>query len=203
MTLNVKKKAVPIDKRLDHLVTGDTENLPKSSKLKVIKEEYHIAKATKPTYEKLQEELRGYKVNLPAKPDIGDLAQINELYAIAQSFFSRVSAISMTALDNFFRWKRLELLMREYIADLESEALFQDDIRELRNKMQEAALRNKFKVQYNQLNIIEFKLSEADSFRREVETKKEDLHSVLTTLAKQVKTLSVEKSMTLFTQQRS
>jgi hypothetical protein len=51
------------------------------------------------------------------------------------------------------------------------------------------------KKEYATFATLQTKLSEAESFKRMVETRKKDLASVLTTLGKQVKALSVEQNL--------
>jgi hypothetical protein len=194
--IKVTKTELPIDQRLDAKVTGEPENLNEKDKLSVLQAEYTIAKSAVPNYETLKKELSTYSVELPTNPDIGELSKINKLYAIAQSFASRVTAIEMVAIDNHARWGRLHNFMEGYIEDRESALLITEDVMSYGNaKLQQAKVRTMLKKEYATFATLQTKLSEAESFKRMVETRKKDLASVLTTLGKQVKALSVEQNL--------
>jgi len=194
--MKVKKVTLPAYNRLDHRLTGTLDELTTKGKKNVLSEEYNMAMNIVPDYDRLKKEIEGYLVALPESIDIQDLSKINELYAHAQSYFSRVTAIEIIALDNLARWQRLYNLMESIIEDKESELLISEEVRELSNQKQQAAMvRTKLKKEYKALRQIEAQKGDADSFRRITDVKKKDLNLVLTTLGKQVKALSVEQHL--------
>lgn len=174
--------------------TGDAEELAVDDKLAVLQANYTHAKKVLPDYKALNKELGSYDVGLPEEVDIPDISKINKLYAIAQSYISRVTVLEMTAIGNHTLWIRLCNLMRGYIEDRESDLLDLETIKELRNaRTQQAALRRKLKKEYNRLEMLQDCLTEAESFKRIVEAKKKDLTLVLTNLNRQVKALGLER----------
>jgi len=194
--MKVKKQKLPADQALDHRLTGTLEELDKRSKVKVLKKEFELAMSTLPNYGPLLKELEGYSVELIKGPEISDLSEVNALYAEAMSYFSRVTAIELSAIDNLSRWQRVHNLLLDHIDEKESEHLVSDKVRELSNqKQQQAMVRTLLKKDYKRLRKVKAYLSEADAFKKSVDAKKKDLNLVLTTLGKQVKALSVEQSL--------
>jgi hypothetical protein len=175
-------------------VTGDIDDLSTADKLSFLKKEYDTAIKVKPKYKKLKKEIATYKVELPTNPDIADLSKINKLYAITQSFSSRITAIEVLAIDNQGRWKRLVNTLEGYIESRHDELLLSKELEDLTIPRAEAAVRIKMKNEFKTLRHLKSKLAEAESFCKMIETKKKDLNSVLTTLGKQVKALSLEHS---------
>jgi hypothetical protein len=180
---------------LDHKVTGDSEMLSKGSRLSLLEKLHQMAMTSLPDYERLKKELLGFHVELPRKPDASDLSEINEKYALAQSYFSRSTEISMVAEGSFTLWKRVKLLLDDHIAERAAEIYLEDDTRELKNALQDATVRKELKKEYRAKRTIESYLTEADSFRKTVQSRKDDIEAVLTTLAKQVKALALEQSL--------
>jgi hypothetical protein len=189
MTKKIKKN------HMAATVTGDIDDLNEKDKLSFLKKEYKTAQDTVIDYDKAKEEIRKYIVDLPKNPDYQDLSEINKLYALAQSYSSRVTAIEVIAIDNHSRWKRLVKLLEAYIEDRRSELLVSEKFEEYTVQKAEAKARTLMKREFKTLRRLKDKAEEAESFYRMIETKKKDLTSVLTTLGKQVKALSLEKSI--------
>jgi hypothetical protein len=182
----------------DHMaatVSGDIDELNEKDKLAFLKKEYKVARDTAIDYNKAKKEIQRYLVDLPKNPDYADLSEINKLYAETQSYSSRVTAIEVLAIDNHARWKRLVDLLEAYIEDRRSEFLVSDEFEEYTVQKADAKARTLLKKEYKTLRRLKDKMAEAESFYRMVATKKKDLTSVLTTLGKQVKALSLEKSI--------
>jgi hypothetical protein len=140
--------------------------------------------------------MQGYEVLLPETIKLGDLSKVNKLYAMAQSFMSRVTAIEMDALDNQSRWAKLVDLLEAFIEDQRSELLVTDEFSELTNMKADALVRTKLRKKYELLRTLKVRRAEADGFVKMITAKKKDLLSVLTTLGKQVRALSVEHGTT-------
>jgi hypothetical protein len=117
---------------------------------------------------------------------------MNALYAETQSYSSRVTAIEVLAIDNAGRWKRMVQAMEGYIDDLQSDLFVSDAYEELTIPKAQARAKVALKKEHNTLRKLKRKHAEAESFCKMVEIKKKDLASVLTTLGKQVKALSLE-----------
>ena len=195
MALKIRKKNVTAVDSLDHKVTGDSEMLSKGSRLSLLEKLHQMAMTSLPDYERLKKELLGFHVELPRKPDASDLSEINEKYALAQSYFSRSTEISMVAEGSFTLWKRVKLLLDDHIAERAAEIYLEEGTRELKNALQDATVRKELKKEYRAKRTIESYLTEADSFRKTVQSRKDDIEAVLTTLAKQVKALALEQSL--------
>jgi hypothetical protein len=189
MSKKVKKKPMAAT------VSGDIDDLNEKDKLAFLRKEHELAKATTPKYEVAKDEINKYIVDLPKNPDYADLSEINKLYAIAQSYSSRVTALEVIAIDNHSRWKRLVELLEAYIEDRRSELLVSEEFEEYTVTKADAKARTMLKKEFKTLRRLKSKMSEAESFYRIIATKKKDLTSVLTTLGKQVKALSLEKSI--------
>jgi len=168
--------------------------LDEEDKLDVIKQEYQLAQDSLVDYAYYKTEMEKYRVELPVKPDFKDLSKINKLYAIAQSYSSRVTAIEVEAIDNHSRWERLVNYMAGYIDDKHFKLLTRPDIAEMTNMKAEAAVKVALAKEQQTLRKFKDKENEAASFMRMVITKKKDLTSVLQTLGKQVSALSLEHS---------
>lgn len=186
MSKIVKKK--PMEARL----STEPEDLDEKDKLALLKEEYKVAVQTTPDYEKAKSEIRQYLVELPTDPDLKDLSKINKLYAMTQSFSSRVTSIEVSAIDNHSRWERLVNLLEGYIEDKQYELLNKEEFSEMTNMKADAAVKNALYKERKTLRKFKDKENEAASFVRMIVTKKKDLASVLITLSKQVKALSLE-----------
>ena len=176
-------------------VSGDVDDLNEKDKISFLKKEYKLAQDTLPNYAVAKEEMRKYIVDLPQNPDYADLSEINKLYALAQSYSSRVTAIEMIAIDNHARWKRLVKLLEARIEDKRSEMLVSAEFEEYTVQKSEAKAHTLLKKEFKTLRRLTDKAEEAESFYRMIATKKKDLTSILTTLGKQVKALSLEKSI--------
>jgi len=177
------------------VVTGDLDELNEKDKLSFLKQEYKVAKDTVIDYARAKAEIQKYIVQLPTHPDYVDLSEINTLYALAQSYSSRVTAIEVLAIDNHARWKRLVDLLEAYIEDKRSELLVSEEFEDYTVQKAEAKAHTLLKKEHKTLHGLKNKMTEAESFYRMITTKKKDLTSVLTTLGKQVKALSLEKSI--------
>jgi len=188
----IKKTAM----RAADMLSDDIDELVEEDKLDLIKHEFSLAKKSKPNYVHEIKELKTYMVFLPENPDIVDLSKINKLYAIAQSFSSRVTTMEVVAIENESRWKRLVELMKGYIEDRHDTLLTSDEMMELSIPKATAKVRVKLQKKQSSLRKMQDKLAEAASFAKAIEAKKKDLTSVLTTLGKQVKALSLEHSHT-------
>lgn len=191
--LKVKKKKQRPENSLDHLLSGAVSDMCKADKKDFLKTEYETARSTTPDYNKLIEELHKYFVEIPCNIETKNMSQVNEIYARAQSFHSRATAIGMLATDNASRWKRIQTAMEEYIQDKEAALLTQGEISDLRNaKLQQAEVRKRLHKSYKKFSKIRMAAEEAATFAKMVESKKKDLQLVMTTLGKQVKALAVE-----------
>lgn len=194
--LRVRKGRIKLLDSLDHKITGDSDQLNRKSRLSLLTKLYDLALSSRPDYEKLKAELMKFHVELPRKPDATDLSEVNGKYALAQSYFSRSTEIYMIAEGNFTLWKRVKLLLKDHIDERSAEIHLDDDVRELKNALQEASIRKALKKEFRMLRTVDSYLTEADSFRKTVESRKDDIEAVLTTLAKQVKALALEQSLT-------
>jgi hypothetical protein len=174
------------------MLSADPEDLSEKDKLALLKEEYKVAVQTTPDYLKAKTEIGQYFVELPTNPDLKDLSEINKLYAMTQSFSSRVTSIEVSAIDNQSRWERLVNLLEGYLEDKQYELLNKDEYSDMTNMKAEAAVKNALYKERRTLRKFKDKENEAASFVRMITTKKKDLASVLVTLSKQVKALSLE-----------
>jgi len=194
--MKVRKQTIAVDQRLDHRLTGTLDELDSRGKVKLLKKEYALAKSTIPDYRTLFAELESYSVDLLQSPQISDLSEVNGLYAQAMSYFSRVTAIELSAIDNLSRWQRVNNLIVDRIDEKESDFLVSDQVMELSNQKQQAAMvRTLLKKEYKLLKRVRTYLNEADAFKKAVDARKKDLNLALTTIGKQVKALSVEQSL--------
>lgn len=173
----------------------DVDDLSKEDKMDLLKHEYNLAVTNAVDYEARKKEMREYLVFLPEGVKHGDLSKVNKLYAIAQSFMSRTTAIEMDALDNQARWAKLVDLLEGYIEDRRSELLMGTDMEDLTNMKADAKVKNIMAKKYKLLRKIKLRRAEADGFVKMVQAKKKDLLSVLTTIGKQVKALSLESAL--------
>lgn len=176
--------------------SNNPDHMEEKDKLDLVRNEYRVARQAAPDYEKHKAEMGTYRVELPTNVDYKDLSEINKLYAITQSFSSRLTAIEVEALDNHSRWKRLVNTMEGYIEDKHYRLLTQDAFSELTNMKAEAAVKTAMAREYNTLRTFKDKEAEAHSFVLMITTKKKDLTSILTTLGKQVRALALEQSTT-------
>lgn len=186
MTLTLKK-TVP-----GTLISENVTDLNKNDKKDLLKHELSLAQKNSINYDIKKQEMQGYEVLLPETIKLGDLSKVNKLYAMAQSFMSRVTAIEMDALDNQSRWAKLVDLLEAFIEDQRSELLVTDEFSELTNMKADALVRTKLRKKYELLRTLKVRRAEADGFVKMITAKKKDLLSVLTTLGKQVRALSVE-----------
>jgi len=196
MVVISKEKPMP-GHSLDGKLTGEIEDMADKDKIEVIRCLYRMAVRQTPNYKDLSEELKDYNVVLSSKPDMVNLSEINEKYAMAQAYHSRVSTIEMQAIGNFDAWSNLRKTMDAYIEEKSSEYLVQKDILELPNTViQQASVRNKLKRAYRLLSESSSKENEAKSFMKIIESKKGDLNSVIMNLTRQVKVIALEKENT-------
>lgn len=186
MALKVKK-TIP-----GSIISESVSELSKEDKRDLLKREYALAKQHSIDYDMKKQEMKDYEVLLPETIKLGDLSKVNKLYAMAQSFMSRVTAIEMDALDNQSRWAKLVDLLEALIEDKRSELLVTDEFSELTNMKADALVRTKLQKKYELLRTLKVRRAEADGFVRMITAKKKDLLSILTTLGKQVRALSVE-----------
>jgi len=192
----IPKNRTNLEDRLDSAVQGELEKMSDEGMMEVLREEFRILRASKLDYTVLMDEIESYDVALPVSPDIVDLADINKRYALAQAGLTRVSNIERQSIMNYSLWERYSGRLEEYINCQKCKLLVEEDIMKLSNAaMQQAEVRNRLSKIYNLLSKIEQGLSEADAFRKVVESKKKDLASIITNLSRQVKVLSLESSM--------
>ena len=187
MSLKVKR-TIP-----GSIISESVSDLSKKDKHDLLKHEYALAKQHAIDYETKKQEMKEYEVLLPETIKLGDLSKINKLYAMAQSFMSRVTAIEMDALDSQARWSKLVDLLDAFIEDKRSEFLVTEEFSELTNMKADALVRTKLQKMYELLRTLKVRRAEADGFVKMITAKKKDLLSVLTTLGKQVRALSIEQ----------
>lgn len=187
MKLKVKKDTSLINADVDAMNTDD--------KYDFLKAEYKVASTNSPNYDKLKDEMKEYIVSPPINPDYSNLSEINKLYAMAQSYASRVTTIEMLAIDNESRWKRIVNAIDEYIEDKKSELMVQDDISDLSIPKANAKIRVLLKKDYARMQKLKKKYIEAESFTKMVGAKKKDLAQIMMTLGRQVKALSLEQQL--------
>ncbi len=192
--LKIKKK-VKIENALDHKLTGESSSLSKKSRLSLMEKLYEMAMTSMPDHDKLKEELLSFHVELPKNPSVTDLSDVNEKYALAQSYLSRCTEIGMIAEGSYTLWRRVKLLLDDHIAEKSAEIYLSEDVRGLKVALQSATVRSTLKKEYRTKRTIENYLTAADSFRRTVESRKEDIAAVLMTLARQVKALALEQNL--------
>lgn len=192
----VKKKKVSALDKLNHLLTGESDQLGQVARASLMLKEFHLAKQAMPEYDKLKREMLDFYVQPPRRLDMVNLSEINAAYAMAQSYYSRCVTIGMIAEDNYTRWKRIKLLIADYIEEKRAEILVDESISKVKNSVQEAMIRNKLRKSFRFKTKVENNMNEADGFRKIVESRKKDLEEVLTTLAKQVKALALERDLT-------
>jgi len=194
-TVLKKKKVSTLDK-LNHLLTGESDQLGQVARASLMLKEFQLAKHSMPEYDKLKKEMIEYYVNPPRRVDMVNLSEINAAYAMAQSYYSRCVTIGILAEDNYTRWRRIKLLIADYIEEKKAEILCDENISKVKNSVQEAMIRNKLRKSFRFKTKVESNMNEADSFRKIVDSRKKDLEEVLTTLAKQVKALALERDLT-------
>lgn len=195
--MKIKKEAAPLGEGLSHLVTGEPTELSTTDKLAVMRDLYAQAIKTRPNYDSLKDEMVTYNVSLPEVVTVPDISAINKLYAITQSYLSRVTAVELLAIDNMGRWDRLYNIMEGYIEDREAVLILDESVQKLPNvRSQQAAVRTKLAKEYATFRSINLELKTSESFRKQIEAKKKDLASVLMNISRQVKALSIEHSLT-------
>jgi len=177
------------------LINPDADGLNTSDKLGLLKEEYRLASSRSPAYDDLKEEMKEYIVKPPFDPDFANLSEINKLYALAQSYASRVTSIEMLAIDNESRWERIVNTMDEYIEDKRSALLISDELEELTIPKANAKIRVKLRKQYKQLQKLKKHFTEAKSFTKMVVSRKKDLAQIMMTLNRQVKAMALEQQL--------
>lgn len=194
----VKKKKVSALDKLNHLLTGESDQLSQVARASLMLKEFQLAKQAMPMYDKLKKEMLEFYVQPPRRLDMANLSEINAAYALAQSYYSRCVTIGMIGEDNYTRWRRIKLLIADYIEEKKAEILCDENVRKVKNSVQEAMIRNKLRKSFRFKTKVESNMNEADSFRKIVDSRKKDLEEVLTTLAKQVKTLALERELTRY-----
>jgi hypothetical protein len=193
--LKIKKKRLGVLNKLDHRLTGESIELTEKTRMSLMQKLYKMAFITRPDHKKLNDELLHFHVELPKRPDASDLSNVNERYALAQSYFSRCTEIAMLAEGNFILWKRIKLLLDDHIAEKSADIRLSEQVKSLKVALQEATVRQTLKKEFRTRRVIESYLTEADSFRRTVEARKDDIAAVLTTISRQVKALSLEQNL--------
>ncbi len=174
-------------------VDSSVDSLFVDDKLDLLKDLYKLAIDLIPDYREAREELNQYVVDLPENPDIADLSKINKLYALAQAYSSRVTTIEINAIDNETRWKRLVNILESYISDKSDHLMSSSAFTKLSIPKAQALIKTKLKQEYRGLYKLQNKLEIAISYRKMAELRKRDLTSILTTLGKQVKAMSLEQ----------
>lgn len=177
------------------LINTDVDALTTEDKFDFLKEEYKVASNSAPAYVELKDEIQKYVVKPPFDPDFTNLSEINKLYALAQSYASRVTTIEMLAIDNESRWKRIVNAMDEYIEDKKSFLLVSPELSELTIPKANAHIRVKLRKQHKRLQKLKKKFIEAESFTKIAVARKKDLAQVMTTLGRQVKALALEQQL--------
>ena len=192
MGITVKKTDDKPENKLNHLLDGTPENMKEKTKVSTVQVMFKQAKNIMPHYDVLVDEMNGYDVRLPENPDMVDISELNEKYALAQNALSRVSALEMIALDNSSRWERITNLMEGYMADKQSRLLLSEEVSGMKVRQQDAYVRQKMLKDHARVSKVQNYASEAGSFLNIVKVKKKDLASIMVTLARQVKVLSLD-----------
>lgn len=187
----VKVETSP-ENRLGFL-TGEPDKLSQNDKLDTLKSLFVQAKKVSPNYSLLKTELGEYNIELPGTLSVSELSSANKLYAICQAYISRVTAIEISAIDNHNRWERLVNTLESYIEEAECNILLQEEVQNLPNaKSQQAFVRRALSKEYAALEKLRGCMSEAGSFKKQVELKKKDLVGILMNMSRQIKALSLE-----------
>ncbi|MFA5132735.1 MAG: hypothetical protein WC444_05440 [Candidatus Paceibacterota bacterium] len=193
----VKKIPVPPEEKLSHLLTGTDEALSDEDRVELIKKKFNLAKNATPDHEDLQREMNSYDIKLSETPDVTDFSDINKKYALAQAWISRVNTIEMACIYSESAWKDVFSSIKSFIDKRTSEILMESEVGELKNaRMQEASVRNRLGGVYDALLKIESEYNKSKSFTQIVQAKSKELTSVITNLTRQVKTLSLEYTVT-------
>lgn len=195
MAIKIKKSpptAKEKEEEIKHSMSGGTESIDPDNQLAIISKLFKHAAKVEVNYESLKKEMEDYNVDLPENPDIINVSEMNEKYALAQSGFSRVSAIEMLAIDNYSRWSSILNRMEGYIDARRSEILLQDSVAEMKVRQQDAMVKREMKKDYKRLYAIKEKVNVAESFLNMVKVKKKDLNSIITNISRQVKVLSLD-----------
>jgi len=180
--------------KVSHAGLGNTAMIKPDDKLDLIKSQYRTLKKINVPYDQRKLEMQEYHIDLPNDFDMPQVSNINKLYAETQAYLTRMSAIESEAISNSTNWRRLLLLMKEYLADKESEIYVTQEIVELPNaKIRESAVRNKLRRIYETMNHFQDKYLEAEAFYKVVEIKKKDLQSIITNLNRQIRALETER----------
>ena len=175
---------------------GQPENLDPDDKLEVIKTYLAQARDSVPDYVGLEKELESYVIELPQEVSMLDLSKMNKLYAIAQSFYTRVSTISNMALGNHSLWQMVYDYMTDYLKDKESQLMITEEISQLKSKeLREATIRNNLQELYNKVRKIKIVLTKSETFLKRVENKKKELITGIGNLTKQINTLKIERGI--------
>lgn len=175
---------------------GQPENLDLDDKMEVIKVYLAQAKDSVPDYVNLERELAGYVIELPQEISMLDLSKMNKLYAIAQSFFTRVSTIANMALGNHSLWQMVYDYMVDYLKDKESQLMITEEISQLKSKeLREATIRNRLQDLYNKVRKVKIVLTKSETFLKRVENKKKELLTGIGNLTKQINTLKIERGI--------
>jgi len=142
----------------------------------------------------LVEEMEDYHVELVEDLDFSNISMINNIFTRTQMYMSRVSEINAIAINMVNRWEMLINRFKTFIEDVEDEIYLSDEVKDLPNaRLQKAYVRNKVAKYKRILEAIEEKCQEAKSFKSSADLKLKDLKSVLSTLNRQIRTLSLEK----------
>ena len=192
----VKKEKTPAENRLDGRLTGEIEDMSDAGKLDVLRCNYDTAMRQSIDYVSLRAEMAGYNIQLPEASGIVSFPGINEKYALAQSYHSRISTIQMTDIGNYDAWGNLRKTIEAYILEKSSEYLVMPSILELPNTAaQQAQVRNLLKTAHRFLSLAKIKEAEAKAFLQTVASKKEDLNSFIANLTRQVKVIALDRNL--------
>jgi len=188
----------------------DLEKMSDADKFEIIKYVYDVAKKSKPDYDAIMAEIAEYDIELPMSDADINFPKIKKLFAIAQSYTTRVSNLEMKTIAAAQIWRQLCDLMNMVITDLRwrlddltSKELLVINVDKLKNaRLQQAAVRKKLssyhkKIHNAERSLTRFKsnLSEIEELSKIISIKKKDLASVLMNLNRQLKTLKLELSV--------
>jgi len=191
------------------LVTG-IDNLTMSDKHEIVKEMLLVAQSSKPDSDAILNEISNYNIELPDNDNV-DLGGISKLFAIAQSYETRVSNIEMRIVACANIWKQLCNFMHAIIVDLKWDiddlscrAIIEPNIKELKNsQLQQATVRKQLSNEHKRLHnaeksFVNFKsvLSDIEGLQEVVGIKKRNLVSTLTNLNRQLKILQLDATIT-------
>lgn len=191
------KDTLSDEEKLIKRTSGSPDYMDRESRKDLIKTLNKLAHRNKLDYGFLSNELDSYTPGVPENPDISDLSEINKTYALAQSYFSRVSNISLQSIGDLNMWSGLLEVTALYVEDRKNSMLLTEEALKLPNAgTQKAYVQTKLRKLLLFLNEVKIQYNTSLAFSKQVDSKKKDLSSILTTLSRQVKVLSLEQSLT-------